>query len=641
MEFILKLLKATLFLSVFISLSYAKDFSPKIYQAEEFLSDPVISSPTLSPNGEVVAYRRSNSIYVGNRGRYQKLLTIQNDYDIIRYRWTGDESITLKLYKKSNGYIYFENYHFNKMSDKYIVDKKSIIKRNGYIIDSVPEDSYAIIFGSYYSDDDKSLTEVYYVNMRNKISSQFRKKFRRDKWNRNIQYWLTDSQHKLTLGISYEKGKPTVWRKRPRKRGWEIKWQAKSKGFFFPVKLADNLDKFWAVTNLNSDKKVAIEFDLINYKISKKLYKELDSDIYNIQFNARNEPISISYQNKGIFKYKYFSKNTEIKALLPENLKHKQNIINDENFSAHSLIVSVFSDTSPGSVYYCRGEPYDCNKIQDFYPWLKDYKMAVTHGHRITSDSNGKKLEIDIFVTLPGSSLVKRDHFPLIIMPHGGPIGVADDSSFSGEIQWLAYHGYAVLKVNYRGSGGYGKNFEKAGMKEWGRGIEDDIENALKFTLKTYPQIDKHRLAIFGSSYGGYSALMSVIRGKVDYKCAASFAGVTDLPLMFAKASMKNNDDISRQLAEIVGDPVKNKQNLIAYSPVYQYKKINKPVFLAHGTKDPIVDIEHSYRMSAMLDLAGKPHELYIMDNIGHGFSLVTEQKKFYKELLEFLDKYL
>ncbi len=629
-----KLLSILFFNTMAFQLIFAAEMEQ--FKAEHFLSSPAITSPKLSPDGKTAAYQKSNSIFVWHAGEIYKLITMKNAYHIQRYLWTGNDSIIVKVRSSSSGFVYFEYYKFQIKDNKLHINKENEISKNGYVIDALPDMSDEILFGYYNYRDDSNFTEVYRIDLDKNISSQFRKKHRVDKWNRSIQYWLTDARHKLVLGISYEDEKAKVWRKRPRKRGWEIKWQAKNKGFFFPVKLAKNLDKFWAVTNIDSDKKVAIEFDLKNYNISKRLFKELESDIYNIQFNASDKPISISYQNKGVFKYKYLSNNKKINELLPENVKYQQLIINDENFSAHSLIVSAFSNTSPGAVYYCSGTPYNCNKIQDFYPWLKGYEMAVTHIHRINSDSNGKKLSIDIFVTLPGDSLVKSDHFPLIIMPHGGPIGVADDGSFSGEIQWLAYHGYAVLKVNYRGSGGYGKNFEKAGMKEWGRGIEDDIENALKFTLKTYPQIDKKRLAIFGGSYGGYSALMSVIRGKVNYRCAASFAGVTDLPLMFAKASMKNNDEISRQLTEIVGDPVQNKQTLISYSPVYRYKDINKPVFLAHGTKDSRVDVEHSYRLSAMLDLAGKPHELYIMDDIGHGFSLVADQKKFYQKLLKF-----
>jgi dipeptidyl aminopeptidase/acylaminoacyl peptidase len=117
---------------------------------------------------------------------------------------------------------------------------------------------------------------------------------------------------------------------------------------------------------------------------------------------------------------------------------------------------------------------------------------------------------------------------PLIIMPHGGPYGVRDDGTYDVEVQFLANRGYVVLQPEYRGSGGYGKAFSDKGEGQWGRAMQDDLDDGMDW-LAGQGTIDPRRVCIIGSSYGGYAALWGAVRNPERYRCAASFAGVSDL----------------------------------------------------------------------------------------------------------------
>ncbi|HKA14451.1 MAG TPA: alpha/beta fold hydrolase [Myxococcota bacterium] len=204
---------------------------------------------------------------------------------------------------------------------------------------------------------------------------------------------------------------------------------------------------------------------------------------------------------------------------------------------------------------------------------------------------------------------------PLVVMPHGGPIGVQDTREFDPVVQSLAAHGYAVLQVNYRGSSGKGTGFREAGMGSWGEGIEDDIEAALD-TVESKQLVDGDRVCIFGGSYGGYSALIGITRRPQRYRCAAAMAAPTDLLLM--SSEYIGSAEGQRAFEKIVGNPDTDREHLIAISPAYRAAEMNVPILLMQGDQDRVVDPEHAYRMREMLEANGKPYEWMIIEGATH-----------------------
>ncbi|CAD0306781.1 S9 family peptidase [Xanthomonas hortorum pv. cynarae] len=224
---------------------------------------------------------------------------------------------------------------------------------------------------------------------------------------------------------------------------------------------------------------------------------------------------------------------------------------------------------------------------------------------------------------------------PLIVMPHGGPFGIFDKWAFDDETQLLAAAGYAVLRVNYRGSANYGRAFTQAGAKEWGGRMQDDLTDATHWAI-TQGVADASRICMYGASYGGYAALMGVAREPGLYRCAAGYVGVYDLDIL-----ARDNSSRARWAKNWTGDWLGARETLAARSPVTLARQIKVPVFLAAGGKDERAPVAHTERMERALKVAGVPVESLYFPNEGHGFYTEAHRREYYTRLLAFLNKQL
>ncbi len=227
--------------------------------------------------------------------------------------------------------------------------------------------------------------------------------------------------------------------------------------------------------------------------------------------------------------------------------------------------------------------------------------------------------------------------FPMVVLPHGGPHGVRDLWRFSSEVQMLASRGYAVLQVNYRGSGGYGRDFLYSGYGKWGTIMQDDVTDATRWAIDAGIAAED-RICIYGGSYGGYAAMMGVIREPDLYQCAIAYVGVYDLELMFKKGDIPTRDSGVVFLKEAVGE---DKDDLRARSPVHNLDKVKAPVFIVHGGEDFRVDVEHAYRLRDGLKELGKPYEWMLKPKEGHGFYKPEHRLELYERMLAFLGKHI
>lgn len=224
---------------------------------------------------------------------------------------------------------------------------------------------------------------------------------------------------------------------------------------------------------------------------------------------------------------------------------------------------------------------------------------------------------------------------PMVLLPHGGPFSVFDQWRFDDDAQLLAAAGYAVLRVNYRGSGNYGRAYTDAGSREWGGRMQDDLADATRWAIAE-GVADRERICIYGASYGGYAALMGAARDPDLYRCTDGYVGVYDLELMHRNAS--NRSSSGRTWAS---DWMGDRADLGARSPVNLADRIKAPVFLAAGGKDERAPIEHSKRMERALKKAGVPVETLYYPNEGHGFYTEQHRREYYARLLSFLGQHL
>ncbi|MEB1527875.1 alpha/beta hydrolase family protein [Xanthomonas sp. WHRI 7945] len=243
-------------------------------------------------------------------------------------------------------------------------------------------------------------------------------------------------------------------------------------------------------------------------------------------------------------------------------------------------------------------------------------------------------MQLHGFVTLPATAAAGK--VPMVVMPHGGPFGVFDEGLFDQDAQMLAQAGYAVLQVNYRGSGNYGRAFHQAGAQQWGGAMQDDVTDATRWAI-AQGIADPERICMYGASYGAYASLMGVAKEPALYRCAAGYIGVYDLPMMYAKGDMQQRDSSETFLREWMGPS----SALAAVSPVNLADRIKVPVFLAAGGEDERAPIAHSKKMEAALKKAGVPVETLYVPTEGHGFYTEEHRREYYTKLLAFLNRSL
>ncbi|MBB1061300.1 S9 family peptidase [Lysobacter spongiae] len=220
---------------------------------------------------------------------------------------------------------------------------------------------------------------------------------------------------------------------------------------------------------------------------------------------------------------------------------------------------------------------------------------------------------------------------PMVIVPHGGPFGVFDEWTYDAETQLLAAAGYAVLRVNFRGSGNFGRAFRQLGAREWGGTMQDDLTDATRWAIDE-GVADPARVCIYGASYGGYAALMGVARDPGLYRCAAGYVGVYDL-----EAKHASNSRYADWARHWSNDWMGSRSSLEARSPVTLAGSIKVPVFLAAGGADPVAPLSHSRQMERALRRADVPVQTLYYDSEGHGFVDDAHRREFYARLLDFL----
>jgi dipeptidyl aminopeptidase/acylaminoacyl peptidase len=298
---------------------------------------------------------------------------------------------------------------------------------------------------------------------------------------------------------------------------------------------------------------------------------------------------------------------------------------------ASKLLLHVHSDRNPGA-YYLLDEA--TKKLRPLVPsrrWIDPRLMAPVAPVTVKA-SDG--LQIPAYLTARDG--LKTRKAPLIVLPHGGPVA-RDYWAWHPEAQLFASRGYAVLQVNYRGSDGYGQDFETAGFRNWGTRVMQDIAEATRWAIAE-GIADPARICIYGASFGGYSALMSAAREPDLYRCAAGFAGVYDRVEQLSDTGAAFTVIGRAWLEQVYGT---DKAEQREQSPVTHAAKIKAPVLLAHGTSDTTVLFSQSKAMRKALDAAKKPYEWHEYGGEEHGWHKDENAVDFYTKLLAFFDKHI
>lgn len=389
---------------------------------------------------------------------------------------------------------------------------------------------------------------------------------------------------------------------------------------FLPLAAAKNASEYYCLDMKETDSK---SLYLVNFKNKtfKPIYETSAFKIVDLVFSPDNQLIGVQVLKD--------------QRLVFEALSQKSNDINSSSskltinlgtsLSTKEKLVYEESFNQPGQ-FWLETNNKPRQLIGEQFPGLAK-KLRSTQFEGATEIEG---LKIPYILNMPDT----KTSSPLIVMPHGGPIGVFDSPYFDQFTQYLNAQGYAVLRINFRGSSGISKEFKEAGKKQWGGLILKDIHQTALEILKR-SDIDKNRVCIFGLSYGGYAASMLLIQHPETYKCAVAVAGVYDLNLHLQSAQI--SDEQAAWFKDYVGDYLTEYDVNKSISPVYMANQLKNPLLLIHGNKDLVVDIEQSARMKLSLDKAQKKVDFIILDKEGHSISSVESAKKLFDPAMAFI----
>jgi dipeptidyl aminopeptidase/acylaminoacyl peptidase len=292
--------------------------------------------------------------------------------------------------------------------------------------------------------------------------------------------------------------------------------------------------------------------------------------------------------------------------------------------------VFVYSDKNPGDYYLFDTQQKKANFLRSTRSWIDIEQMRPMQPIDLVARDG---LKLHGYLTQPADECPH----PLVVLPHGGPHGVRDVWGFDWEVQLLASRGYAVLQINFRGSDGYGMDFEAAGYRQWGASMQDDLTDATRWAIEQ-GVTTAERICIYGASYGGYAAMMGAAREPRLYRCAIGYVGVYDLQLMYESGDIPDSRSGIAYLNRVLGD---DQADLRARSPVHLASQIEVPVLLIHGKEDWRADYKQAKRMKAALDAQDKSVDWMALSREGHGVYDEETRREVYERILTFLDRHL
>ncbi|MBT0587915.1 alpha/beta hydrolase family protein [Alteromonas oceanisediminis] len=404
---------------------------------------------------------------------------------------------------------------------------------------------------------------------------------------------------------------------------------------FRPLALSQDGNSLFYLDKVNGDKEGLFTLDLASGD-TKLIYVDVNVDISDVNFNADRSAVYAVRVDDGYSTYVVFNDVGDESELFRSLLSTFQgyNINITSRSRDRSLwVLYVSNDIDAGSYYlYDKNQ----NRLMQLFANLDHIDInLMAESTPVTFPSFDKK-PIPAYVTYP-VNMAEGTQVPLVTLVHGGPHGPRDYWSFDRDVQMLAAQGYAVLRVNYRGSGGYGDVFMSEGYTQWGDAIQNDIIAGTRWLIEQ-GRIDPNKVCIMGASFGGYSAAMAPMLAPDLFQCAVAHVGVFDLEMMYNEGDIPTLLFGEEYLKQAIGDDV---TQLRKFSPVNNVQTLKAEIFIAHGKEDRRVPFEHALALKKALDEHDKPYEWFVKSSEAHGFFDEANRAEYYQRVSQFLAKHL
>lgn len=401
-----------------------------------------------------------------------------------------------------------------------------------------------------------------------------------------------------------------------------------------PFFLSPDGTQLYCTSNLGRDKAAAVAIDVKRKVEAKVIFEHPNVDVDRLMQSYKTKDLMAASFVNYMREYEYFT--SDVVNVLNEvrsSINSKNIEIVSMNDDESKFIVLESSDVNAGTYHYYDSQSKELHNLSSLMPWLNPEHLAPVE---VFSYPTSDGLKINGYLTYPVGEF--RANLPLVVIAHDGPSS-RDVWEFNPEVQFLANRGYAVLQVNYRGSKGYGKAFWTAGFKNWGQSMQNDLTEAVQHLIKK-GVVNPKRVAIYGAGYGGYAALAGLAFTPDLYACGIDYSGISNL-MTYLETIPPNLESQRGMMYTMIGDPNKDREMLMKYSPALHAADIKAPVIIAQGANDPRVTLSELDQMVEVLNKSRVHVEYLVKEGEGHRFKADANRFEFYLTMEKFLKEHL
>tara|TARA_E500000178_G_scaffold355966_1_gene430823 strand:+ start:5763 stop:7724 length:1962 start_codon:yes stop_codon:yes gene_type:complete len=617
---------------------------------ELFATPPAVQEVTLSPSGNHFAalaqLQGQTVLLVADLAKQEKpYIAASKEWRIKGYQWINDSDILLeislpeKIFRTPITVTRLVHVDIQKRAMQMMFareESNSFFQIQSSVVGKLPDQSREFLIAG--SKDDPAKPRVFQV----KAGAQRLPRRAAQGWLRGIRQWYADARGNVraAIGVMQDQRTP-IGLLKDANGVWQDFSHLLKRNAVFHGALTDNgnhyLIQMFPKPSDSEDTPPSRYRSLFKINahngVETLISTQPDSDIAGVRLSHDgSEIVAVFYENENLAP-DYLRESTRglinaIDAALPNTTNR---VVSANDTESRAIILARHA-SKPAQYYFYDATKRSLRPLQNTYPKLRSAPLAEVQS--ITYSARDE-LTIPGYLTLPvGTRSDTRPRLPFVVLPHGGP-HARDFARFDWLTQMLASQGYGVLQMNFRGSTGYGVEFQELGANQWGQLMQDDITDGTRWLIEQ-GLADANRICIAGGSYGGYAALMGAAKESKLYRCAASFNGVSDLRQL-VKDQLKYVD--GRYASRFIGNLWRDKDMLIQNSPVNLAEQIDIPILLVHGKDDRVVPVAHSQRMADAL--VSKPVTYVELPKGDHNFSSATTRIAFARQLVAFLNENL
>lgn len=454
-----------------------------------------------------------------------------------------------------------------------------------------------------------------------------------------VNAWVANTQGEVVLGVEIDEFKPGlrhIWHRATESAEWKRiqSIQSFEDHSFEPVFVDGN--SLYVLSPHEHGRKALWVYNIASGKFDSLVYAHEKYDVADVIVEpGSSNIIGVRYMDDYVRSVFFNETDNSVFQIVKNSFNGFETSITSLDTNRKKILVSAQTNVSPTKYFWLDLEKKAGGVWFSQYPYLEGKRLPATQKYSFTT-SDG--VELHGYITLPDG--VEKGKAPLVVFPHGGPFGVRDYQYFDPYVQYMASLGYAVMQVNFRGSGGFGSSFENQGYRQWGKRMQQDVYEAIDYVAQQQ-LADTKNSCMVGASYGGYVALTASFQKPMDFKCIVSIAGIANLTEL-AEDDYKYKS-LRAFISKTIGNPRddKEKAEMDSLSAIYNLDKIKAPVLLIHGTYDTQVNFSQSDKFYDAAEDADIDIEYVKIKHGTHYFDDGDNRQLMFKELGEFLVEHL